>query len=198
MPLAASFSPGARFFDHFDLVTLEDPDYYPDGRDLGENYTLTSWLLSPCVKSGQLTCLHCHTSSGRYKFKDPAKANQACLPCHQQRVEQAAAHIHHDLDKPGTPGTCISCHMPMTEFARMRRTDHSMLPPTPAATLKFKSPNACNLCHQDKDRGLGRQTGAAVAQKRLPGPDSLPGRPDRGGPAPGLDETAGDAQLYWR
>ena len=52
MPLAASFSPGARFFDHFDLVTLEDPDYYPDGRDLGENYTLTSWLLSPCVQVG--------------------------------------------------------------------------------------------------------------------------------------------------
>ena len=41
--------------------------------------------------------------------------------------------------------------MPMTEFARMRRTDHSMLPPTPAATLKFTSPNACNLCHHDKD-----------------------------------------------
>ena len=151
MPLAVSYPPGAPFFDHFDLVTLEDPDYYPDGRDLGENYTLTSWLLSPCVKSGQLSCLHCHTSSGRYKFKDEAKANQACLPCHQQRVDQAAAHIHHPLDKPGTPGKCISCHMPMTEFARMQRSDHSMLPPTPAVTRKFKSPNACNLCHQDKD-----------------------------------------------
>ena len=108
-------------------------------------------MLSPCVKSGQLSCLHCHTSSGRYKFKDEAKANQACLPCHQQRVDQAAAHIRHDLNKPGTPGKCISCHMPMTEFARMQRSDHSMLPPTPAATRKFKSPNACNLCHQDKD-----------------------------------------------
>jgi len=26
-----------------------------------------------------------------------------------------------------------------------------MLPPTPAATMAFKSPNACNLCHTDKD-----------------------------------------------
>jgi len=26
-----------------------------------------------------------------------------------------------------------------------------MLPPTPAATIVFNSPNACNLCHQDKD-----------------------------------------------
>jgi tetratricopeptide (TPR) repeat protein len=33
----------------------------------------------------------------------------------------------------------------------MVRSDHSMRPPTPAATIAFKSPNACNLCHQDKD-----------------------------------------------
>jgi tetratricopeptide (TPR) repeat protein len=151
MPLTTSFGPGERFFDHFDLVTLEDPDFYADGRDLGENFTETLWRLSPCVRSGKLSCLHCHTSSGRYRFKDEAKANQACLPCHQKRVEQAAAHIHHPGDKPGAPGKCIACHMPTTEFARMRRTDHSLRPPAPAATLAFKSPNACNLCHQDQD-----------------------------------------------
>lgn len=33
----------------------------------------------------------------------------------------------------------------------MVRHDHSMLPPTPAATIQFQSPNACNLCHADKD-----------------------------------------------
>ena len=26
-----------------------------------------------------------------------------------------------------------------------------MRPPTPATTLAYKSPNACNLCHKDKD-----------------------------------------------
>ncbi len=49
MPLSVSFRPGDKFFDHFDLVTLEHADYYPDGRDLGENYTFTSWLMSPCA-----------------------------------------------------------------------------------------------------------------------------------------------------
>jgi tetratricopeptide (TPR) repeat protein len=39
----------------------------------------------------------------------------------------------------------------MTDFARMKRSDHSMLPPSPSATIRFQSPNACNLCHQDKD-----------------------------------------------
>ena len=146
--LTSSFKPGDRFFDHFDLVTLESPDYYPDGRDLGENYTYTSWMMSPCVKSGKLDCLHCHTSSGRYRFKDEDKANNACMPCHKEKVESSSQHTFH---KAGSPGNkCVSCHMPMTEFARMRRSDHSMLPPTPAATIAFKSPNACNLCHKDK------------------------------------------------
>ena len=148
-PLTATYPPGERFFDHFDLVTLEDPDFYPDGRDLGENYTYTSWLMSPCAKAGKINCVTCHTSSGRYRFKAEEKASDACMPCHAEKVNNAPAHTHH---KEGTAGNkCISCHMPKTGFARMERSDHSMLPPTPAATIKYKSPNACNNCHADKD-----------------------------------------------
>jgi Flp pilus assembly protein TadD len=146
-PLWTAFRPGDRFFDHFDLVTLESPDYHPDGRDLGENYTLTSWLMSPCARSGRIDCVQCHTSSGRYKWKDDP--NGACRPCHEARVKNAAVHTHHRADGPGS--VCTSCHMPMTEFARMRRSDHSMRPPAPAATLAFSSPNACNVCHADRD-----------------------------------------------
>ena len=153
IPLTASFRPGERFFDHYDLITLENPDFYADGRDLGENFTETLWRLSPCARSGKLSCLHCHTSSGRYRFTGAAGANQACLPCHEARVNQAAAHINHPAGKPGTPQQCVACHLPTTEFARMRRTDHSMRPPAPAATAAYKSPNACNLCHRDKDAG---------------------------------------------
>jgi Tfp pilus assembly protein PilF len=148
-PLTTDFKPGDRFFDHFDIATLDDPDYYPDGRDLGENYTYTSWLMSSCVKSGQLNCIKCHTSSGRYRFRAEEKANEACFPCHAERVANAAAHTRHKPDGPGN--RCISCHMPTTAFARMNRTDHSMLPPTPAATIAYGSPNACNICHKDKD-----------------------------------------------
>jgi Tfp pilus assembly protein PilF len=147
-PVSVSFRPGDRFFDSFDLTTLEHPDFYPDGRDLGENYTMATWRMSPCVKSGKLDCLHCHTSSGRYRFKDDTKPNAACLPCHQDKVNNAPAHTHHQADSTGN--RCIGCHMPMTEFARMARSDHSMRPPAPAATLKLESPNACNLCHRDQ------------------------------------------------
>lgn len=147
VPLTNSFRPGERYFDNYDLAGPEHSDFYPDGRDLGENYTYTSWRMSPCVKSGTLSCMHCHTSSGRYRFAE--NSNQACLPCHQSHVEHATDHTHHQPDSAGNQ--CVACHMPMTEFARMRRSDHSMRPPMPAATLAFKSPNACNVCHTDKD-----------------------------------------------
>jgi len=147
-PLTLEYRAKERFLDHFDLVTLEDPDYYPDGRDLGENYTYTSWRMSPCVKSGELDCMHCHTSSGRYRFKKE-KFNNACMPCHEDKVKDPAAHTHHSAGSEGSK--CISCHMPMTAFARMSRSDHSMLPPSPSATMAYKSPNACNVCHQNKD-----------------------------------------------
>jgi tetratricopeptide (TPR) repeat protein len=148
-PVTGRLGIGEDFFDHYGLTTLEDPDFFPDGRDLGENFTYTQWRMSPCVKGGRLDCLHCHTSSGRYRFADPNAATGACLPCHQEWVEKAAEHTHH---KPAAKGpTCVSCHMPMTEFARMRRSDHSLRPPMPAATIAFGSPNACNLCHRDKD-----------------------------------------------
>lgn len=145
--ITAGFRAGDKFFDHFSLGGFENADFYADGRDLGENYTLTSWMLSPCVKAGQLDCIHCHTSSGRYKYAkgDP---NAACLPCHEERVKNATEHSHHRADSVGN--RCVSCHMPMTEYARMRRSDHSMRPPSPAATLAYNSPNACNICHKDK------------------------------------------------
>ena len=166
-PVTATFAPGDRFFDHFDLATLEDPDFYPDGRDLGENYTYTSWLMSPCAKAGKLHCVTCHTSSGRYRFKAEEKANDACMPCHEKHVKDAPAHTHHQEGSAGNK--CISCHMPMTSFARMNRTDHSMLPPTPAATIAYKSPNACNLCHTDKDAAWADKIRARVAHAGLPG-----------------------------
>jgi tetratricopeptide (TPR) repeat protein len=146
-PLSTGFRPGDRFFDHFDLVALEHQDFFPDGRDLGENYTHTSWMLSPCLRSGELDCMHCHTSSGRFRQSDAP--NQACIPCHEAKAADPAAHSHHEPESEGS--LCISCHMPATWFARMERHDHSMRPPTPGATQAFGSPNACNICHENED-----------------------------------------------
>ncbi len=145
-PITPSYMPGDKFFDNYNLTTLEDPDFYPDGRDLGENYTLTDWMLNPCAENSELHCVSCHTSSGRDRNKD--NPNQACLKCHGKRNDDLAEHTGH----PASAGlTCLSCHMPKREFVgHFLRSDHSFRPPMPEATIKFGSPNACNQCHKDK------------------------------------------------
>jgi tetratricopeptide (TPR) repeat protein len=146
MPIASEFNPGDSFFQYSDAVTLEHQDYYPDGRDLGENYTFSSWRMSACTKDGKLDCLYCHSSSGRYRFKD-VNPNAACTSCHEDKKDQIVSHSRH---KKGAT-KCVDCHMPTTRFAGMMRSDHSMRPPMPSATIQFQSPNACNLCHDDQD-----------------------------------------------
>ena len=154
VPLLTEFVAGEKFYDHYDLLTLEHHDFYPDGRDLGENYTFTSWSMSPCLKSDTLDCNHCHTPSGRPRFEG-REANRSCLPCHAKIVENSAAHSRHKAGGEGD--SCIACHMPMSRFAAMMRTDHSMRPPMPAATIAFKSPNACNQCHDKHDAAWADQ-----------------------------------------
>ena len=145
-PITPSYMPGDRFFDNYDLTTFENSDFYPDGRDLGETYTFTSWNQNQCMIQGELHCVICHTSSGRDRYAD--KPNDACLQCHNERTENLSAHTGHKPDSEGS--VCINCHMPQTIFGRMVQSDHSFRPPMPEATIRYGSPNACNLCHTDK------------------------------------------------
>ncbi len=145
-PITPSFMSGDRYFDNFDLSTLENSDFYPDGRDLGENYTYTSWMMNVCASKSDLHCVTCHTSSGRDRFA--SNPNDACLSCHREKVEDVHSHSLHPAGSEGA--VCINCHMPKTEFGRMVRSDHSFRPPMPEATIRFESPNACNICHTDK------------------------------------------------
>ncbi|NQU87651.1 MAG: ammonia-forming cytochrome c nitrite reductase subunit c552, partial [Mariniphaga sp.] len=146
-PITASFMPGDRYYDNYDLTTLEHSDFYPDGRDLGENYTMTGWAMNECSINSDMHCVTCHTSSGRTRFTGD-ESNFLCLPCHKDNVDNVSLHSRHYEGSEGA--VCINCHMPKTEFGRMVRSDHSFRPPMPEATLKFESPNACNICHKDK------------------------------------------------
>jgi tetratricopeptide (TPR) repeat protein len=160
-PITPSFMPGDRYFDNYDLTTLENSDFYPDGRDLGENYTYTSWMMNSCASKSDLHCVTCHTSSGRDRFA--SNPNDACLSCHREKVEDVQSHSLHPAGSEGA--VCINCHMPKTEFGRMVRSDHSFRPPMPEATLQFESPNACNICHTDKSPAWANQ----IVKKRANG-----------------------------
>lgn len=148
-PITENYVPPEPYFDHFNLATLEDRDFYPDGRDLGENYTMTGWEMNACQINSDMHCVTCHTSSGRNRFAD--NPNDACTSCHQDRKNEAGlvAHTMHKADSEGSQ--CVKCHVPRREFVgHFMRSDHSFRPPMPEATIKFGSPNACNQCHDDK------------------------------------------------
>ncbi len=145
-PITPGYTPGDRYFDNYDLTVLDNADFYPDGRDLGENYTYTGWMMNECATNSEFHCVMCHTSSGRDRFKD--NPNDACKSCHAERVADVVAHSGHPAGSTGA--VCINCHMPKTMFGHMNRSDHSFRPPMPEATIKFNSPNACNMCHTDK------------------------------------------------
>ena len=101
VPLSLDFLPGDKFFDHFDLVVLDHADFYPDGRDLGENYTYTSWLMSPCARSGKLDCDHCHTPSGRLRYAG-ADGNKSCAPAIRNSL---TIRLRTGTTKPAARGT---------------------------------------------------------------------------------------------
>ncbi len=185
-PLWTAFRPGDRFFDHFDLTTLENPDYHPDGRDLGENYTLTSWRQSPCAKSGRLDCVHCHTSSGRYKFKD--RPNEACLPCHEERVRNAVVHTRHPGDGPGH-----ALHgLPHAED-RVRADDPQRpldAPALPRRDAGVRLAERVRDLPREAERGLGGEGRARPGPRPVVGPDRARG-PSRRGRAQGRLVAAG-------
>ena len=83
----------------------------------------------------------------------------------------------------------------MTEFARMRRSDHSMLPPTPAATIAYNSPNACNLCHADRDAAWADNLVRVWRPRDYQAPVLRHGGAGRRRPEAGVGTAAGDARL---
>jgi predicted CXXCH cytochrome family protein len=105
-----------------------------------------------------LTCASCHDVHGTSNYAQLRKpANRLCLDCHGPtspngpRTATLEAHTHH---KAGSTGSqCIACHMPKIEtegvpgaFVRA----HTFRFISPSETDKYKIPNPCISCHQDK------------------------------------------------
>ena len=172
--LTGDFKPGDRFFDRFDLVTVDRTDrYYADGQVRDEDYEYTSFLSSRMHMRG-VYCLDCHNP---HSMKTLLPGNWLCLRCHggtetNAPVINPVTHSRHKVfgfDTNGQPvnldlttyhpkeiketgGECVNCHMPQTVYMQRHwRHDHGFTSPDPLLTKQFGIPNACNRCHKDKD-----------------------------------------------
>jgi tetratricopeptide (TPR) repeat protein len=136
--------------------------FYKDGRFRETTFIVESLLRSACFSKGNVTCGSCHDPHPADAASDPTSLkfrdhpDQMCLQCHTQYSAQEALqrHTHHSAASEGS--RCVSCHMPrITDAllfeARTHRIDDI---PDAVSTQRFgqqESPNACLLCHSQKD-----------------------------------------------
>ena len=141
------YVPGDKFSDHYLAVQLEQNLYFPDGKIQDEVYVYDSFLQSKMYAKG-VTCTDCHNP---HTLKRKAEGDKVCAKCHAEEKYTAAS--HHKHKEGGKGASCVSCHMPARIYMGVdSRNDHSFRKPRPDISVKMKEvPNACNLCHTDKD-----------------------------------------------
>ena len=141
------FTPGDKFSDHYLSTMLAQGLYFPDGKIQDEVYVYDSFLQSKMYAKG-VTCTDCHNP---HTLDRRAEGDKVCSQCHTEEKYTAAAHHKHKVGGEGS--SCISCHMPARTYMGVdSRNDHSFRVPRPDVSVEMKEiPNACNLCHTDKD-----------------------------------------------
>jgi len=141
------FVPGDKFSDHYLSTMLAENLYFPDGKIQDEVYVYDSFLQSKMYAEG-VTCTDCHNP---HTLKRRSEGDKVCYTCHTE--EKYTATEHHKHQKGSTGASCISCHMPARTYMGVdSRNDHSFRVPRPDVSVEMKEvPNACNLCHTDKD-----------------------------------------------
>ena len=134
--------------------------FHRDGRFRETTFIGESFVRSACYRIGGAHCGSCHdphpanpqANPKSLKFLDDP--DRMCLQCHQEYARKPAEHTRH---APASTGSrCASCHMPKIMHALMFDASTHRIDDIPdgAATLRYgqaKSPNACLLCHQDRD-----------------------------------------------
>lgn len=154
------FKAGANYYDFFlpimeyRLPASEDPAYWPDGRPRWLPNEAFAFWQSQCFLKGSASCVTCHSDPHTTNVdRNPRLApnnNALCTRCHTAIAANIPKHTHHLPNSPGS--SCVECHMTATVIgvaARIR--DHSMSIPVPENTIRHGIPNACNLCHRDKN-----------------------------------------------
>ena len=167
--LTPDYSVGAPLLDHALPVGLGGGDYFVDGQQREEVFVHGSWLQSRMQQRG-MVCSDCHDP---HSGKPKAPGNALCTGCHnptgaaarphvdtaglKRKAYDTPAHTHH-----AKPVTCVECHAPKRTYMVVDpRLDHAFRVPRPDLSTETGAPNACNLCHKDRD---AKWAAAAVAK----------------------------------
>jgi tetratricopeptide (TPR) repeat protein len=134
--------------------------FYKDGRFRETTFIVEAFRRTACFRKGQAHCGHCHqphaadSGSNRTSLKFAGDPDRMCLGCHSQFAANVSAHTHHVASSEAS--RCVNCHMPriMNSVLFKARTHQIDDIPSASMTERFgpkESPNACLLCHAEKD-----------------------------------------------
>ena len=128
--------------------------WWEDGTILAGGREFTAMSASKCYTQGELSCLTCHSMHS----SDPAdqllplmRTNQACVQCHieDKYNQNITEHTFHESASSGSQ--CMNCHMPHTTYALLGAIrSHQIEAPSVEKSIRYGTPNACNLCHLDQ------------------------------------------------
>ena len=137
--------------------------HYADGTAHKNRMQGNDFVQSLMYERG-VTCFSCHDPHGSDNTAMLRKTStETCLMCHGPNTQNGPhtasieAHTHH---KAGSTGSeCVSCHMPKIAqtIADVNVRSHTFHFVTPTATDDMKIPNACNVCHADKDTAWAKE-----------------------------------------
>lgn len=136
--------------------------FYKDGRFRETTFIVEAFERSQCYQKGSAQCASCHdphpgnAAANPVSLKFPPDSNRMCLQCHSSIGLHLEAHTHHAASSEAS--RCVSCHMPrIMNSLRFQARSHQIDDiPDAAMTARFgqeQSPNACLLCHKDRDAG---------------------------------------------
>jgi tetratricopeptide (TPR) repeat protein len=167
--------------------------FYKDGRFRQSTFMVEALERSQCFKKGQVSCGTCHDPHGHDSAANPTsvkyldKPDLMCTGCHTQFQDsvRAAQHSHHRTESEGS--RCVSCHMPRIMEALLFRARTHQIDDIPDAemTQRFgqeQSPNACLLCHSQKNAQWVRQR--LLAWKPVPAKPNIEISRKGGEPSP--------------
>lgn len=123
--------------------------FYKDGRFRVTTFITESFVRSRCFREGQAD-----PASNPTSLKFPKDSDDMCLQCHAAFRAKQQSHTHHPPSSSGS--RCVSCHMPKIMESLLFNARSHQIDDIPSAEMtehfgQRESPNACLVCHQDKD-----------------------------------------------
>ena len=145
-PISEHYEYGKPLADTHRPALLSEPLYFADGQIRDEVYVYGSFLQSRMYQAG-VSCSDCHDPH-TLKLHTGPDSDLVCAQCHLPG--KFAANEHHGHE-PGQV-QCVECHMPERVYMVVDpRRDHSLRIPRPDRSLVSDVPNACTMCHADRD-----------------------------------------------